>query len=50
MKKHYHTPDLETVMLTLKDVILYSEVEGTVPQQGGVDLPGEEDPEFDPFA
>lgn len=45
MKKIYSTPEMEVVNFTLKDVILSSPTEGSIPDQGATlppDIGGDE--------
>ena len=45
MKTKYSTPELDVVKFTLRDVILSSPTEGSIPEQGG-SMPDIDDPDL----
>ena len=49
MKKIYTSPDLQIVNFTLKDVVLSSPIEGTIPVQDSPVVIGDESPDLDGF-
>ena len=40
MKRKYSTPEMDVVKFTLRDVVLSSPTEGSIPEQGG-SMPGD---------